>query len=714
VVVVSAVLVIGTLGAPAWAGSNAEDGDTDGSSDQSVESHSGDAVAGQVGGITSSGRTTLNATNVSSGVSVASGDADGTVSASGFAGLDVSTGTAVSAAAVGGPGSNIQSGDDSFSVTQSLTVASGDAVGGQVVGIVTSAGGTTDVVAANTSTDVDVESGDVLGDADAAGFAGLNASASSTSVVAADAATATNVQEGDDDVSITQTADLASGDGVAGQVIGVVSAGTTSIDATNRSEDVDIESGEVIGDQDTAAFAGLNASSGVSSVFADIRGFATATNIQEGDDSVSLTQDATASTGDGIGGQVIGAVTSAGGANDIVAANTSHDVDVETGEADSDQDSASFAGLNASESDISIAAAGSAIVNSTATNILHGDAASSVEQSSDLGTGEGVGGQVIGSVSAGDSSIDATNSSDDVDIGTGDAEADAAHASFVGLNASSASSIVSAAGNSITNANGVNIQLEGSLSGGDLLEATQSVKANTGDGVGGQVLGVVTSAGGSTDLVAANTSQDVDADTGDATSGASESAFVGLNASTDTLEVAAAGRFLTGASATNVQLGDNELTSAQSAEATTGDAVGGQVLGVVSAGDTSLDATNASREVDVDSGDSDADNSDAAFVGLNVSSPTTVGAAGTAIVASTAANLQSGDNSFAVNQSAVSGSGDAVAGQVQGVVTDPSGVVDAVISNRTEDTDAESGDDTASADDSFFGGLSILATIDVF
>lgn len=44
----------------------------------------------------------------------------------------------------------------------------------------------------------------------------------------------------------------------------------------------------------------------------------------------------------------------------------------------------------------------------------------------------------------------------------------------------------------------------------------QDASANSGDAVAGQVAGVVTSAGGSADLVLANTSEDVDGETGDA------------------------------------------------------------------------------------------------------------------------------------------------------------------------------------------------------
>ncbi len=49
-----------------------------------------------------------------------------------------------------------------------------------------------------------------------------------------------NLQDGDNDSSTDQSGTSASGDAVGGQVVGVVSSGDASVDATNRSEDVDI------------------------------------------------------------------------------------------------------------------------------------------------------------------------------------------------------------------------------------------------------------------------------------------------------------------------------------------------------------------------------------------------------------------------------------------------------------------------------------------
>jgi hypothetical protein len=224
------------------------------------------------------------------------------------------------------------------------------------------------------------------------------------------------------------------------------------------------------------------------------------------------------------------------------------------------------------------------------------------------------------------------------------------------------------------------------------------------------VIGVVTSAGGSADVVAANTSEDVDIETGDADANNDAAAFVGLNA-TGTAGIAADD--ILNASATNVQVGDNELEAAQDATAASGDGVGGSVIGVVSAGDASVDATNHSEDVDVETGDSTADNDFAAFVGLTNGSTTALNAADD-ILNNDAANVFLGDNSKELSQSADATSGDAVAGQVAGVVTSAGGSADLVLANTSEDADAESGDGDFTNDDESFTGLNASGAIAIF
>src|SRR5207302_6518262 len=86
-------------------------------------------------------------------------------------------------------------------------------------------------------------------------------------------------------------------------------------------------------------------------------------------------------------------------------------------------------------------------------------------------------------------------------------------------------------------------------------------------------------------------------------------AFVGLNDSSS-LSVSD----ITDAAATNLQSGNNRFTGRQASTATSGDGVGGQVLGVVAAGAASLDASNTTDNSSVDSGDSHATN-DAGYLG---------------------------------------------------------------------------------------------------
>src|SRR5438876_11563963 len=129
----------------------------------------------------------------------------------------------------------------------------------------------------------------------------------------ANGASATNVQEGDNKASTNQSGTSKSGDAVAGQVTGVVSSGHTSVDATNKSDNVDISTGDARGENNSGAFVGLNASSATGVASADLLSAGPATNVQEGDNKNDLNQTATATSGDGVGGEVIGVVTSGGG-----------------------------------------------------------------------------------------------------------------------------------------------------------------------------------------------------------------------------------------------------------------------------------------------------------------------------------------------------------------------------------------------------------------
>jgi hypothetical protein len=343
---------------------NVQEGDNDTESEQEGDSSSGDAVAGSVVGVVSSGDASVDATNRSEDVDVETGDASGENSSSSFTGLTAGSETVVGDG--GGDGFfaedilnfgavNVQEGDNETDLSQSADVSSGDGVGGQVIGVVTAAGGSADVVAANTSEDVEIDTGDAESDNDATAFTGLNPAGPVFLASDIANASATNVQEGDNDFSADQDANASSGDGVGGQVLGVVSAGDASVDATNRSEDVEVETGEVLAENDVAGFVGLTAASGTfigeldgDGLLASDIANASATNVQEGDNEKDVSQSADASSGDAVGGQVAGVVTSAGGSADLVLANTSVDSEAETGEAEFFNDDESFTGLNAS------------------------------------------------------------------------------------------------------------------------------------------------------------------------------------------------------------------------------------------------------------------------------------------------------------------------------------------------------------------------------
>jgi len=355
-IVLAPATVLGTMAhadvANNASATNVQQGDNKASTSQNGTSKSGDAVGGQVTGVVSSGRTSVDATNKSDHVDVQTGDARGTNNSAAFVGLNSSTTTAVGSAADllnASPVTNLQEGDNKYNLNQTLTATSGDGVAGQVIGVVTSGGGSASIVAANTSTNVDIETGDARAFNDAAAFVGLNSS--SATGVAADVlntASATNVQEGDNSLDANQTATSKTGDGVGGQVLGVVSAGAASVDATNKSDTVDISTGDARSGNDFASFVGLNQASATGIAAADLLNGAPASNVQEGDNKRSLSQDASATSGDSVAGEVAGVVTSAGGSADLVLANTSTNSDTSSGDGKFFNTDTSFTGLNVS------------------------------------------------------------------------------------------------------------------------------------------------------------------------------------------------------------------------------------------------------------------------------------------------------------------------------------------------------------------------------
>ena len=787
-------------------GTNVQDGNNRGTTSQRGSGTSGDAVGGQVAGVVSSGRTSVDARNTSRDSSVESGEVNGSNSASSFTGQNFSgtpeealSGDAQGQDVANSSAFNLQDGNNNYSLSQTANASSGDGVAGEVIGVVTAAGGSTSVVAANVSDRVDVTTGDSDVDNSAASFVGQDVAACERQtgnenicvggpilIADVDAVSGTNVQDGNNAARARQSATATTGDGVAGQVIGAVSGGATSIDASNNSTDVSVDTGSAEATNANAAFVGQdtfdcgrqsgggsegNICVGGPLLAADVTN-STGTNVQDGSNRGTFNQSARAASGDGVAGEVIGAVTSAGGSTSIVAANTSRDSDVTTGEATADNSNAAFVGQDFNScgrqsgggrggnicvggpfltSDIDNVSVGLCDVSPGESapavpcgNLQDGNNRLSSNQSANATTGDGVAGQVIGAVSAGATSIDARNTSDRVSVDTGDADATNDAFAFVGQNVLTCGrqSGGGRGGNlcgveeenfstvDVTNSTGTNIQ-----DGNNRGSFNQSARADSGDGVAGEVIGAVTSAGGSASIVAANTSTDSDVTTGNAEATNDLTAFVGLNA-TECGRQSGGGRggnicvtaeiqdVTDVVGGVNVQDGSNRGSGSQTAAATTGDGVAGQVIGAVSAGATSIDARNRTADSSVETGDATSDNFADIFVGLNAAecgdqrgggrggNICDAGAGVQDVSGVAALNVQDGNNRKSFSQSATASSGDAVTGQVTGVVTSAGGSASVVVDNTSTGIDASSGESEFNNDQIDFVGLNASGTLE--
>ncbi len=519
-------------------GTNVQNGNNRSTGTQSGSSKSGAAVGGQVTGVVSSGRTSVDATNHSTNSDVTSGDAKGTNTANSFTGLNASNVTNIGAADItGSSADNLQNGDNRSAYTQTINATTGDGVAGEVIGVVTAAGGSASIVAANTSSNDSVTTGDASGTNAFAAFTGLNLT-ETTTTVAADITDScplgcANVQDGNNRSTSSQTVTDKSGDGIAGQVIGAVAGGATSIDARNTSDSVDVETGQATSDNHGAFFTGLNTSD-TTTVAADIANTCnpdTCANLQNGNNTQTNNQTASSTSGDGVGGEVIGAVTSAGGSASIVAANTSKNSDITTGDAKSTNELASFVGLNTAGT-TTVAADISGSCPNGCDNVQDGSNRLTGDQTASAVTGSGVGGQVLGVVSAGAASLDATNTTDDSSVTTGDSKATNAASEFVGLGNAPTTTVGSGAATDITGASADNLQ-----DGANRKTLGQTASATSGDAVAGQVSGVVTSAGGSASVVLANNSTSIDSTSGQGNFSNSDHGFVGLNTGSGPLTV---------------------------------------------------------------------------------------------------------------------------------------------------------------------------------
>jgi len=206
------------------------------------------------------------------------------------------------------------------------------------------------VTAANSSGNVDGSSGDASATNNGSAAVGNN-SGGNTNVNSSDvnnSGSASNVQQGDNTFNSNQSVTVKSGDVVGGQVIGAVSAGNLTINATNSSTNEDLNSGDARGSNNVDAFVGLLNASDTHIGAADLFNNGSATNVQEGDNKATANQNQDVASGDVVGGQIVGAVTSAGGSADITLANTSSNSTAESGDSRGNGNSDLGVGLIAS------------------------------------------------------------------------------------------------------------------------------------------------------------------------------------------------------------------------------------------------------------------------------------------------------------------------------------------------------------------------------
>jgi hypothetical protein len=166
-----------------------------------------------------------------------------------------------------------------------------------------------------------------------------------------------NTQYGDNSGNVDQEGSASSGSGVAGQVSGVVSSGDVSVNASNRTDHVNVTTGNATGsnngtmDVGTGIQIGSRASGpgGTANLFNVCRRLAggpggNCNNAQYGNNDGGLDQSANASSGDGIAGQIIGAVTTSGGSARLNLDNATSHANVTTGNGTFNNNSNAFVG----------------------------------------------------------------------------------------------------------------------------------------------------------------------------------------------------------------------------------------------------------------------------------------------------------------------------------------------------------------------------------
>lgn len=213
-----------------------------------------------------------------------------------------------------------------------------------------------------------------------------------------------------------------------------------------------------------------------------------------------------------------------------------------------------------------------------------------------------------------DTKITSSNESSDSQTKTGDATSSNKSAGEVGHQ--------SGGGNTDINSSDVNAATGSNVQEGDNdFNADQNSTAKSGTALGGQFVAGVSS--GHLTIDATNLTSAVDAESGDATAENSSAAFVGLifgsNTGISTADLSLA------SGAVNVQEGDNSGNVDQTQNATSGDAITGQIVAGTTSGSADIAQANTTSDSSSTSGDSSEHGSSALFVGLNFSTETSIG-----------------------------------------------------------------------------------------
>jgi len=485
-----------------------------------------------------------------------------------------------------------QNGDNDSVIAQATEASSGDALAGaQVTGGV---GGDITVSETNSSFATIAKSGRVVAANASVAFGGTSAFALVTGSAS---------QLGDNSTSLDQSVKTESGDAVSGgQVVGAVGEGDATIMVSNSGIRALSLTGSVVGFNTGAALGGPVST-----------GLLNAQSQQTGDNSTAASQDVSVASGDAVaGGQTIGAVMD--GDATISAQNSGIRTAAISG--------LTF-GFNAPV--VTAAPATLGILNANASQI--GDNDLSVDTALSTESGDAVsGGQVIGSVTGGDTTVQNTNSA----ILAFSLSGPTAAAQVYGISdGPTALSLVSGSA---------------SQNGDTDLAVNQDVSISSGDAVsGGAVVGAVAQ--------------------GDVVVSGSNSAIgvLALSGPVAALNVGAinGGPVASGLlNAQTQQFGDNSAALAQTVKVESGDAVAGsQVTGAVAGQDVTIAVQNSSLGAVALSGPVAAAN-----LGVARGGPVSLGVLN-------ANASQFGSNSTAISQDVTLSSGDSVAGsQITGAV----------------------------------------------